>query len=94
MCPELTGRQAEHLARAIYTELCRQFDASGPTSPQVSGEAGMRSVIIEGEVDLVRLASTLAKRFCLRVPEIETVGDLQTAREMGLSSLLDQHTNS
>jgi hypothetical protein len=38
-------------------------------------------VIIEGEIDLIRLASTLAKRFCIRIPEIETVGDLNLETE-------------
>jgi hypothetical protein len=73
---ELTAQEMEQLARAIYGEICRQFDADGPCVPQICDGSGMRGVIIEGEIDLIRLASTLAKRFCIRIPEIETVGDL------------------
>jgi hypothetical protein len=74
MCEhELTAREMEHLARAIYGEIRKQFDAEGPSIPAICSEAGMSDVLIEGHVNLTRVASTLAKRFCVRLPEIETV---------------------
>lgn len=77
MCEhELTAQELERLARAIYGEICRQFDGDGPSVPTVCSQSGMRGVLIEGHVDLIRIASTLAKRFCVRLPDIETVGDL------------------
>lgn len=80
MCEhELTAQEMEQLARAIYGEICRQFDADGPCVPQVCASNGMRGVMIEGEIDLVRVAATLAKRFCIRIPEIETIAELDCA---------------
>jgi hypothetical protein len=73
---DLAAKDMERLAREIYGEICRQFDADGPCVPRICDQSGLRSVIVEGQIDLIRLASTLAKRFCVRMPEIETVGDL------------------
>lgn len=76
MCEhDLTALEMERLARAIYGEICKQFDSDGPAVPVLCSQAGMRDVLIEGHVDLIRVASTLAKRFCVRVPEIETIGE-------------------
>lgn len=72
---ELADPQLQRLAKAIYVEICKQFDARGPAAPQVCSEGGMRNVMIEGHLDLMKVAAALTKRCCVLMPDIETIPD-------------------
>lgn len=72
MCDrELSDPKTTRLAEAIFAEILKQFDADGPVAP--SAEQGMRHVLIEGCIDLVKVAAALSKRCCMEYPDIETV---------------------
>lgn len=79
MCErELADPQVQRLAQAIYTAICKQFDAESPTAPMVCGQGGMRDVLVEGHLDLLKVAAALNKRCCLQMPDIETVAALRS----------------
>lgn len=72
MCDrELSDPKTTRLAEAIFAEILKQFDADGPVAP--SAEQGMRYVLFEGCVDLVKEAAALSKRCCMEYPDIETI---------------------
>lgn len=74
MCDrELSDPKMNRLAEAIFVEIQKQFDVDGPIVP--SAEQGMRHVLIEGCIDLVKVAAALSKRCCMELPDIETVVD-------------------
>ena len=74
MCErELSDPKMNRLAEAIFAEIQKQFDADGPIVP--SAEQGMRHVVIEGCIDLVKVAAALSKRCCMEFPDIETVAE-------------------
>lgn len=66
-------RDMELVALAIYREIRKQCEMNAPSCPTVSGDGGMRNVLIEGQVDLLKVAAVLTRRFGSRVPDIETV---------------------
>lgn len=74
MCErELADPQLHRLAKAIYTEICKQLDRDGPAAAVVSAEAGMRNVTVTGHIDLVKVAAALSKRCRLQLPDVETI---------------------
>lgn len=78
---ELGDPQLQRLAKAIYVEICRQFEAEGPTAPMICGQGGMHDVLVEGHIDLVKVAAALAKRCCVNMPDIETIAETDLRQE-------------
>lgn len=88
MCErELADPQVQRLAQAIYAAICKQFDAESPTAPMVCGQGGMRDVLVEGHLDLLKVAAALNKRCCLQMPDIETVA---AVRSTAAAKMLDR----
>lgn len=76
MCEkELADPQLQRLANAIFVEICKQFDTESPTAPMICGQGGMRDVLVEGHIDLLKVAAALSKRCCVQMPDIETIAD-------------------
>ena len=73
--PELAQEQIERLAQVIFDELDRQIDRDQPNNSAIIEAGSLDTVLIEGRIDLLRVAEALVKRFGLRLPEIETVAD-------------------
>ena len=73
--PELDDAQTRQLAQMIYDELDRQIDRGRPNNSAIIEAGSLRTVLIEGRIDLVKVAAALAKRCGLRMPEVETVTD-------------------
>ena len=73
MCErELTDPRMSRLAEAIFIEIRKQFE-DGPMQP--NAEQAMRHVLIQGSIDLVKVAAALSKRCCVDFPDVETVGE-------------------
>lgn len=76
MCErELDDPQLQRLANAIFVEICKQFDAESPAAPMICGPGGMRDVLVEGHIDLLKVAAALNKRCCVLMPDVETITD-------------------
>lgn len=75
MCDQEANQQLNRLARAIYVEIRKQFDCSDPSVPMISEQGGLRNVLIEGQIDLVKVAAALSMRCCVQLPEVQTVSD-------------------
>lgn len=69
------ARQTEELARMLYLEVQRQIDANWPANAAIIEAGSLRNVLIEGRVDLVKIAAALAARYDIKAPDIETVAD-------------------
>lgn len=67
--------QLHKLARAIYVEIRKQFDCAGPSVPMICDQAGMRDVLVEGHIDLMKVAAALSVRCCVQIPDVETVDE-------------------
>jgi hypothetical protein len=72
---DLSETQLEELARMIYVEVQRQIDGNWPANSAIIEAGSLRNVLIEGHIDLLKIATALATRCGLSMPEIETVGD-------------------
>jgi hypothetical protein len=46
---------------------------AGPTAPMISEQGSLRNVLIEGQIELVKVAAALSMRCCVHLPEVETV---------------------
>lgn len=66
-------QQIEEIARMIYSEINRQMDSEFLSTSAVIEAGGLRHVLIEGHIDLIRVATALARRLGLSIPEVETV---------------------
>lgn len=71
--------QLHRLAKAIYAEIRKQFDCAGPSVPMVCDHSGMRDVLVQGHIDLVKVAAALSMRCCVQMPDIETVDEARPA---------------
>jgi hypothetical protein len=69
------ARQIEELARMIYLEVQRQIDANWPANAAIIEAGSLRNVLIEGRVDLLKIATALTARYDLGTPDIETIAD-------------------
>lgn len=66
-------RQIEELARMIYSEVQRQIDANQPNTSAIIEAGSLRHVLIEGHIDMLRIATALVARYDIAMPDIETV---------------------
>ena len=95
MCEkEMADPQVQRLAQAIYAAICKQFDAESPTAPMVCGQGGMRDVLVEGHLDLVKVAAALNKRCCLQMPDIETVAAMRPDDDANMPGCEDRTRRS
>jgi hypothetical protein len=69
------ARQIEELARMIYLEVQRQIDANWPANAAIIEAGSLRNVLIEGRVDLLKIATALSARYDIGAPDIETIAD-------------------
>jgi hypothetical protein len=69
--------QIAEIARMIYSEINRQMDSESLSTSAVIEAGGLRHVLIEGQIDLIRVASALARRLGLSIPEVETVAEAE-----------------
>lgn len=59
----------ERLAEAIYREIEKQLPARGC----MFDNRDLQSVLIDGQLDLLRIAASLTRRFCVLSDNLETV---------------------
>lgn len=59
----------ERLAEAIYREIEKQL----PERDCALGNRDLQSVLIDGQLDLVKIAASLTARFCVLADDLETV---------------------
>lgn len=69
------NRQIEDLARMIYLEVQRQIDANWPANAAIIEAGSLRNVLVDGHVDLIKIAAALTTRYDMTSPDIETVGE-------------------
>jgi hypothetical protein len=68
-------KQIEDLARMIYLEVRRQIDANWPANAAIIEAGSLRNVLIEGHIDLMKIAAALTTRYDMTMPDIETIGE-------------------
>lgn len=61
----------ERLAEAIYREIERQLPVREGDDASVNRD--LHSVLIDGQLDLVKIAASLTRRFCVLDGNLETV---------------------
>jgi hypothetical protein len=61
----------ERLADAIYREIERQLPVR--EGDGASDNRDLHSVLIDGQLDLVKIAASLTRRFCVLADDLETV---------------------
>jgi hypothetical protein len=59
----------ERLAEAIYREIEKQL----PVRDCALGNRDLQSVLIDGQLDLVKIAASLTARFCVLADNLETI---------------------
>jgi hypothetical protein len=69
--PQAAGAEIERLAQMLYEELDRHLDRAGPSTAAIVEAGSLFAVLIEGRIDLVRVAAALTRRLGLRLPEGE-----------------------
>jgi len=69
------NKQIEDLARMIYLEVQRQIDANWPANAAIIEAGSLRNILIEGHIDLLKIATALTTRYDMTIPDIETVGE-------------------
>jgi len=79
--PSDKHKQVEDLARMIYLEVRRQIDANWPANAAIIEAGSLRNVLIEGHIDLMRIAAALTTRYDMTIPDIETVGETRNIGE-------------
>jgi hypothetical protein len=60
----------ERLAEAIYREIEKQLPERG--SDRVLDNRDLQSVLIDGQLDLEKIAASLTRRFCVLADNLET----------------------
>lgn len=70
MC-EMSEAELQRLGQLIYVEIAKQLDRDPRAIVDV--EHDLRAVIVDGSVDLVRVAAAVAMRCCVSLPDAETV---------------------
>lgn len=71
------ARQIEDLARMIYIEVSRQIDSNWPANAAIIEAGSLRNILIEGHIDLVKIAAALTTRYDMTMPDIETIGETE-----------------
>lgn len=71
--------ELQRLGQMIYLEIAKQLGRDPRCI--VDADHDLRSVVVDGSVDLVRVAAAVAKRCCLTLPDVETVSDASAATE-------------
>lgn len=61
----------ERLAEAIYREIERQLPKRG--GDRLHDNRDLQSVLVDGQLDLVKIAASLTRRFCVLGDDLETV---------------------
>jgi hypothetical protein len=61
----------ERLAKAIYREIEKQL--SERSGPRILDNRDLQSVLIDGQLDLMKIAASLTTRFCVLGDDLETV---------------------
>lgn len=61
--------ECERLAEAIYREIEKQLPNRGGDF----GKRDLQSVLIDGQLDLLKIAASLSRRFCVLADNLETV---------------------
>ncbi|MGE7469207.1 hypothetical protein ACQKLX_07195 [Bosea sp. NPDC003192] len=61
----------ERLAEAIYREIEKQLPER--CGARILDNRDLQSVLIDGQLDLVKIAASLTKRFCLLADDLETL---------------------
>lgn len=59
------------LAEAIYREIEKQLPER--CRVRIPNNQDLQSVLIDGQLDLVKIAASLTKRFCLLADDLETL---------------------
>ncbi|WID98540.1 hypothetical protein QO058_10035 [Bosea vestrisii] len=59
----------ERLAEAIYLEIEKQL----PNRGSDFDNRDLQSVLIDGQLDLLKIAASLTRRFCVLADDLETV---------------------
>lgn len=67
--------QIEEIARMIYSEISRQMDSEFLSTSAMIEAGSLRHILIEGHIDLIRVATALARRLGLSIPDVETVAE-------------------
>ena len=62
----------ERLAEAIYREIERQLPER---AGRFSDGRDLQSVLVDGQLDLLKIATSLSMRFCVLAGSLETVSD-------------------
>lgn len=74
----------ERRAEAIYREIERQLpvrDGDGAWDNR-----DLHSVLIDGQLDLVKIAASLTRRFCVLADDLETVTTEQSNQAMAVEA--------
>lgn len=74
----MSDDELKRLGQLIYAELARQLGRDAPC--RIDADHDLRSVVVDGSVDLVRVAAAVAKRCCLTLPDVDTVAEVLVAR--------------
>ena len=77
MC-EMSEAELLRLGEVIYSELIKQLGRDPRC--MIDAEHDLRAVVVDGSVDLIRVAAVVAKRCCISLPEVETVAEVVPVR--------------
>lgn len=67
----MSETELQRLGQLIYLEIAKQLDRDPRAIIDV--EYDLHAVIVDGSIDLVRVAAAVAKRCCVSLPDAETV---------------------
>jgi hypothetical protein len=72
MCErELSDPDLLRMAQVIYVEMTRQMGMN--SRAMIDADHNLREVILDGSLDLVRVAAALSKRCCVHPSNVETI---------------------
>ena len=66
--------ELQRLGHLIYCEIVRQLGRD--PRAMIDVEHDLHAVVVDGSVDLVKVAAVVAKRCCVSLPDVETVAEV------------------
>ncbi|SFI43412.1 hypothetical protein SAMN05216304_102734 [Bosea sp. OK403] len=74
MCEGLSDSELQRLGQLIYLEMAKQLGRDARS--MIDADHDLRAVVVDGSVDLVKVAAVVAKRYCVSLPDVEIVTEV------------------
>lgn len=74
MCEGLSDSELQRLGQLIYLEMAKQLGRDARS--MIDADHDLRAVVVDGSVDLVKVAAVVAKRYCVSLPDVEIVAEV------------------